>query len=373
MSASCFLPTVPAIEILSYLYFTQPCVSSQSVNIHLNLSIAFLRTLVQFWVTLIVDCNRSNGDMSAESPSISSFPTSKRSACDRCRKQKLRCPPREDTTQSCVRCVRARLSCTTGYIKPLGRSGGDGVTTSSHSDAELAANFSNGMSEGALSLINITPLDLQSSPSTGITLGSINSWIVPDVLNDDQSLAQVWSQNPTQDMASSNFVGSYAHESQLVENVLLPDVRLSTNGNTNGTLFSGLDHLPSTPTPSKLIPGEQMPHADSIVMQQRQMLISSGENSPSRAECDIRLSQLSLDLSRQMQERVTKSQQGNTAGKDSSLSETPFEVTSKGSADASASNAFGDALRSSVAHRSSWLFFSAMIAAFSAKPPQQSQ
>jgi hypothetical protein len=81
-------------------------------------------------------------------------------------------------------------------------------------------------------------------------------------------------------------------------------------------------------------------------MQRQQMLISSGENIQSRAECDIRLSQLSLDLSRQMQEGVTKPHQGNTAGKDSSPSETPFEVTSKGSADASASNAFGDALRS---------------------------
>ncbi|KAL2044433.1 hypothetical protein N7G274_003138 [Stereocaulon virgatum] len=284
--------------------------------------------------------------MSAESPSISFFPTSKRSACDRCRKQKLRCPPRENATQSCVRCVRASLPCTTGYIKPLGRSGGDGVTTFSHGDAEPAAIFNIGMSEGPLSLMDITPLDSQSSPSTGITFESTNSWIVPDVFNDNQSLTQVWSRNPTQDMASSNFPGSYAHESLLSENVLLPDVRLSTNGNTNGTLSSGLDHLPSAPTPSKLILGEQMPHADSIIMQRQQMLIGSGENIPSRAECDIRLSQLSLDLSKQMQELVTKSQQGITAGKDNNPSETPFEVTSKGSADACTSNAFGDALRS---------------------------
>ncbi|KAH8878755.1 hypothetical protein GQ53DRAFT_850026 [Thozetella sp. PMI_491] len=48
----------------------------------------------------------------------------KRSACDRCRSQKLRClRQQDDTTASapCLRCIRCRASCFTSSAKPLGR------------------------------------------------------------------------------------------------------------------------------------------------------------------------------------------------------------------------------------------------------------
>lgn len=46
----------------------------------------------------------------------------KRSACDRCRLQKLRCYRAEDDTKlSCTRCLRASISCITSPAKPLRR------------------------------------------------------------------------------------------------------------------------------------------------------------------------------------------------------------------------------------------------------------
>ncbi|KAI5865339.1 hypothetical protein GGS23DRAFT_422270 [Durotheca rogersii] len=53
---------------------------------------------------------------------ISSFATSKRSACDRCRSQKLRCPPREPGATACARCLRLGAECVTSYPRPPGRS-----------------------------------------------------------------------------------------------------------------------------------------------------------------------------------------------------------------------------------------------------------
>ncbi|KAI1768461.1 hypothetical protein GGR53DRAFT_410235 [Hypoxylon sp. FL1150] len=58
-------------------------------------------------------------------PSTGFFPTLKRTACDRCRKSKLRCPSRQSDSEPCERCVRAKVECFTGYTQPLGRVGGD--------------------------------------------------------------------------------------------------------------------------------------------------------------------------------------------------------------------------------------------------------
>lgn len=53
--------------------------------------------------------------------STSSFPTSKRSACDRCRAQKLRCPARDGLSEACGRCRRAGAQCVISYTQPLGQ------------------------------------------------------------------------------------------------------------------------------------------------------------------------------------------------------------------------------------------------------------
>lgn len=47
--------------------------------------------------------------------------TCKRSACDRCRDQKLRCRREDGRATSCVRCLRADVPCVTSNSKPIGR------------------------------------------------------------------------------------------------------------------------------------------------------------------------------------------------------------------------------------------------------------
>src|SRR5690242_7778922 len=76
--------------------------------------------------------------------SLVSFATSKRSSCDRCRKQKLRCPTKEDATQACARCLRAGALCVMSYTRPRGRSQKDAISLyeedtrkSSDSNSEL--------------------------------------------------------------------------------------------------------------------------------------------------------------------------------------------------------------------------------------------
>ena len=284
--------------------------------------------------------------MSAEGPPISFFATSKRSACDRCRKQKLRCPPRDNATQSCLRCVRGSFPCTTGYIKPLGRPGGNGGAASSYNGAEPAADLIDEMAEGGLDGLDMTLLDSQSSPSTATTFGSANSWILTSPDNDDNSTGQVWSQTLTQDKISPNFFDSYTNESLLSNNVLSSTAPLSNIENRNNALFDGSNRVFSAPSPSELDQGVQIPYATSITEQRSRALSSSGENVLSGAECDVRLAQLNLDLSRQMQECVTKAQYGNTASKDDASCRNPFDITIQSSADQSASQLYGDALRS---------------------------
>ena len=284
--------------------------------------------------------------MSAEGPPISFFPTSKRSACDRCRKQKLRCPPRDNATQSCLRCVRGSFPCTTGYTKPLGRSGGDGGAASSHNGAEPPADLIDEMAGRVLEGLDMRLLEPESSPSTAITFGSADSWTLSTPDNDDQPPGQIWSQTLTQDKDSPNFFGSYNHDSLLTNNGLSSTAPLSNIENRNNTLFDDFNRVFSAPTPSELDRGEQIPYATSITGQQNRTLSSSGENVLSGAERDVRLSQLSLDLSRQMQECETKAQHGNTASKDDAPSRNPFDTTIKSSADQSASQPYGDALRS---------------------------
>jgi hypothetical protein len=48
-------------------------------------------------------------------------PLAKRSACDRCRAKRARCPRTEDTPGPCARCVRAGAECVTGQPGRLGR------------------------------------------------------------------------------------------------------------------------------------------------------------------------------------------------------------------------------------------------------------
>lgn len=54
-------------------------------------------------------------------PSALPFSTPKRSACDRCRSQKLRCPPRGHSAEPCARCTRLGARCVMSSHSAVGR------------------------------------------------------------------------------------------------------------------------------------------------------------------------------------------------------------------------------------------------------------
>lgn len=92
------------------------------------------------------------------------FPTSKRSACDRCRKQKLRCPSRASDAQPCARCVRAGLECITGYTRPLGRS---------HRIPYTSVHKQNLSQSHAFSVVGQQQIDLSTAPEDSPTSPSV--------------------------------------------------------------------------------------------------------------------------------------------------------------------------------------------------------
>ncbi|KAI1354757.1 hypothetical protein F5Y01DRAFT_238764 [Xylaria sp. FL0043] len=66
--------------------------------------------------------------MSDSSHSPTTVSTSKRTACDRCRGHKLRCPQRDFTTQPCGRCTRLGVYCVTTFQSPIGRPGKNAIS-----------------------------------------------------------------------------------------------------------------------------------------------------------------------------------------------------------------------------------------------------
>lgn len=65
--------------------------------------------------------NHQSESLNHNAPQPAVFSTAKRLACERCRHQKLRCPPRDQPTEPCSRCARLGTHCVTGYPRPHGR------------------------------------------------------------------------------------------------------------------------------------------------------------------------------------------------------------------------------------------------------------
>ncbi|KAK0629907.1 hypothetical protein B0T17DRAFT_203193 [Bombardia bombarda] len=61
-------------------------------------------------------CNMSSGGMPLPAPVVVAGVSSRRSACDRCRGQKLRCPRQHPEKEQCDRCARAHTPCFTSPI-----------------------------------------------------------------------------------------------------------------------------------------------------------------------------------------------------------------------------------------------------------------
>ena len=246
------------------------------------------------WVVLVVrpvKCNYFCSVMSAKGPSVSCFPTLRRSACDRCRKHKLRCPPRANATQSCQRCVRAGLQCITGYTKPLGRASSNGVITSSHKNIDPTAVQIGNSHRGPLNCMDMDVMSLNSQSSSLMTFafGSTSPWTLSNPFDDEHSSAQTWSSTTAQDEVLDSFFRIDTRKPLLCEDLHSYDPQLQDSGDRNNTLFNDLDVLFSAPAPSEKSSEDQITEAESIAKQEQRVQIENRNDNSCGAECDIRL------------------------------------------------------------------------------------
>lgn len=283
--------------------------------------------------------------MSSRAPSTSSFPTTKRSACDRCREQKLRCPARANGQESCTRCIRAGLECVTGYTKPLGRSGRDITKASSNTDTRFVA--ASGAEVGlwgpvagdhTLSqLWDTPPTTAIDSTSMAADSMSSSSWLIPEGNENGGAMTQNFSTqtNPRSQSSLSDsllFSNALSHGNSMneIEGSLLEDSGLLTPLHSTHSEIAAVGSIGYSTSTMRETPQHQPSVCDEEII--------------SEAECDLRLSQLNLELCRQLQNCIKRSQPGDTTELNSS--ENPFESTRQSCDGQASPNAFGDTLSS---------------------------
>lgn len=226
-----------------------------------------------------------------------------------------------------MRCIRAGVQCTTGYSKPLGRAVREMATVHPPFNAETAAVSSADMTWVRPNASNSTARSTQRSPLT--TVVEPTSPTIEDSLN---------------------LSGSYMHESSLVSDpsyfsnaAFHPMDRMDER---MGYVSDELDNLPLIHTPSEpAIAG----HSGSTIEEQLNHHKGGGvESVEPGAECDLRLSWLGVDLCRQMQLCMTRSEPWSTTTMKACTSENLLELMEKGSSTDGTPNSspFGDALRS---------------------------
>lgn len=207
------------------------------------------------------------------SMSLVSFATSKRSSCDRCRKQKLRCPTKDDATQSCARCVRAGAPCVMSYTRPRGRSQKDAIPQDDE-DTRKAIN-------SALP----TPNSLMSSSSENTAEeASAQSWSLLNEYEFFPSLPSSYEAEQTQtndEGAASLHYSSLYHELGIDIHIetphLMQDAFPKAGAEFAPVETAGSDvHAARSPTPGLM----------------RQL------------DCETRLAQLNLNLCRQLKAQI---------------------------------------------------------------------
>ncbi|OCL13418.1 hypothetical protein AOQ84DRAFT_415424 [Glonium stellatum] len=261
------------------------------------------------------------------------FPTTKRSACDRCRNQKLRCPPKESGTESCARCTRQGVQCVTSYSNPLGRTARASAPITSQRNSRPAL----------LPGLDSRPNGMEASSRPG---PQMRPWPSP-VQGASQNKAPL-AQNflpfsATED--NLNIFGLCDHGSVSSDLLIFSDNANSEK--TAGLLYEDSDDFTSfhsTPAPAaggridfmQTAKELQQTHDGSIDEQ-------SLENGASDFECDPRLSKLGLELSRQLSLcTATYEPWDDTAMVDRSDSERAEGMMNQNSI--SNPNSFGDAL-----------------------------
>lgn len=250
--------------------------------------------------------------MAAQAASTFTFPTSKRSACDRCRKQKLRCPSRASEAQPCSRCIRAGVECITGYTRPLGRS---------HRIYHGSANSKVGQSH-VFPVACSQPLaldtsravqDEQTSPSATIPKSSrpmqtVSSRPPMGVVNSPS-----WLFNEVEDIDTSPYV---YHDA--LENLSGEPFSASAYPMNPSYISTKFDNNPEF---SPLSP-QQLDLSETTLSSQ----FTSGDDSSSTfgtenvvnialsgVDCDLRISQLIVDLCHQARRNMTGDRQSGRA------------------------------------------------------------
>lgn len=119
---------------------------------------------------------------------MSSFPTSKRSACDRCRRQKSRCT-RSDIATACENCLKLGHACTTGFTRPLGKPTHCSVNGSDGSQVRPLRSPSNELTlEAPARFPTTTELEKTTSESNDIYVSDLYEVQLDRLDTDSQSL-----------------------------------------------------------------------------------------------------------------------------------------------------------------------------------------
>lgn len=256
-----------------------------------------------------------------------------------------------------MRCIRAGVKCVTGYTKPLGRSVADAATTSSQTKPQPAAALSVDMTRNGPKDTRLTPksrsfpLTTTTIESTSLTAEDMRSspWLLPEENENDHLLiSQDCLPIPAREDSLDNLLDSCVHPPLSTDALFFSTVFTPINNmdEGNGPSFGDSDSLSSLRSLSDPATAGRMADSDTTMEELQQQRPSCGVESSimSGAECDLRLSQLSLDLCRQLQACMTRSQLWNTTTMGPKPSENPFRVIGKGPNGQSDSNSFSHAL-----------------------------
>ncbi|RYC62631.1 hypothetical protein CHU98_g3572 [Xylaria longipes] len=219
--------------------------------------------------------------MPDSSHSSTTISTSKRSACDRCRGHKLRCPRREFAAQSCGRCTRLGVHCVTSFQRPLGRSGQNGLSGRPRR-----------LSKPELSLTSIEPKYSRSMSMTQMSLPTIPSQPVKDY---DEYLSM-----PTHGFHHP----SNAFDSGSLDTISPPDSQFlgsdefDINDGEYSTISESFMNLEFWPVPDN----DSNVLSKSASFDTIKMSNHIQTQAPRIVQCDERLSRLNLRLSARLKE-----------------------------------------------------------------------
>ncbi|RDW74768.1 hypothetical protein BP6252_05910 [Coleophoma cylindrospora] len=264
-------------------------------------------------------------------------PNSKRSACDRCRSQKLRCPPRENGSQACMRCTRAGVQCVTIHSKPLGRPAA--VLAPQPNPRPAGEAGSKGIQNTSRAAQAPTAPSVHP-PTLETPLSSSWPWLVQE----GSELDFLPSQDGMPPSTPEDFLNRISSQASLSDASVFSDAL--RNEERVGPRWEDKDDLFSLHLPSDLAMDGRMDWMDALeeYPQPKDHLVyqRSIQSIVSDFECDPRLSRLSVHLSRQIQLCLARPQPSYTTIMGTSFLEDPRD--GKDSDGMLNSNLFGDML-----------------------------